>query len=66
MSLYLHGIGGDRCPISANDALAKEVGDDKVDMVLANPPYLFCLIYGHFFTNLLIIIRNSVDIRLFE
>ena len=37
MNLYLHGIGGDECPITANDALAKEVGDDKVDMVLANP-----------------------------
>ena len=39
MNLYLHGIGGEECPISANDALAKEVGDDKVDMVLANPPF---------------------------
>ncbi len=39
MNLYLHGIGGDECPITANDALAKEVGDDKVDMVLANPPF---------------------------
>lgn len=39
MNLYLHGIGGDECPIVANDALAKEVGDDKVDMVLANPPF---------------------------
>lgn len=43
MNLYLHGIGpADNSlegPISANDALAKEVGDDKVDMVLANPPF---------------------------
>lgn len=39
MNLYLHGIGGDECPISANDALAKEVGDERVDMVLANPPF---------------------------
>ena len=39
MNLYLHGIGGDECPITASDALAKEVGDDKVDMVLANPPF---------------------------
>jgi type I restriction enzyme M protein len=39
MNLYLHGIGGDECPITANDALAKEVGDDRVDMVLANPPF---------------------------
>jgi type I restriction enzyme M protein len=39
MNLYLHGIGGEECPITANDALAKEVGDDRVDMVLANPPF---------------------------
>ena len=39
MNLYLHGIGGDECPISATDALAKEVSDDRVDMVLANPPF---------------------------
>lgn len=39
MNLYLHGIGGDECPITANDALAKEVGHDRVDMVLANPPF---------------------------
>lgn len=39
MNLYLHGIGTDECPISTSDALAKEVGDNKVDMVLANPPF---------------------------
>ncbi len=39
MNLYLRGIGGDECPISATDALAREVGDDRVDMVLANPPF---------------------------
>jgi len=39
MNLYLHGIGGDECPVTATDALAKEVGDDRVDMVLANPPF---------------------------
>lgn len=39
MNLYLHGIGGDECPVTSNDALAKEVGDDRVDMVLANPPF---------------------------
>lgn len=39
MNLYLHGIGGDECLISSNDALAKEVGENKVDMVLANPPF---------------------------
>tara|TARA_R110001592_G_scaffold320639_1_gene598653 strand:+ start:3875 stop:5353 length:1479 start_codon:yes stop_codon:yes gene_type:complete len=42
MNLYLHGIGsadGD-CPVISQDALAKEVGDnDRVDMVLANPPF---------------------------
>jgi len=36
MNFYLHSIGGDECPISANVALAKEVGDDRADMVLAN------------------------------
>lgn len=39
MNLYLHGIGATDCPISTADALAKEVGDNKVDMVLANPPF---------------------------
>lgn len=38
MNLYLHGIGGNECPIVNQDALAKEV-TDKVDMVLANPPF---------------------------
>lgn len=42
MNLYLHGIGsadGD-CPVVSQDALAKEVGDnDRVDIVLANPPF---------------------------
>ncbi|MDA8621445.1 type I restriction-modification system subunit M [Psychrosphaera sp.] len=39
MNLYLHGIGTEECPISTADALAKEVGANKVDMVLANPPF---------------------------
>ncbi|MEZ9864703.1 N-6 DNA methylase [Vibrio breoganii] len=39
MNLYLHGIGTEECPISTADALAKEVGKNKVDMVLANPPF---------------------------
>jgi type I restriction enzyme M protein len=39
MNLYLHGIGTDECPISTSDALSKEVGEHKVDMVLANPPF---------------------------
>ncbi|WP_166110038.1 class I SAM-dependent DNA methyltransferase [Pseudoalteromonas sp. Z9A5] len=39
MNLYLHGIGTEECPISTSDALAKEVGANKVDMVLANPPF---------------------------
>lgn len=42
MNLFLHGIGsadGD-CPVISSDALAKEVSDnDRVDMVLANPPF---------------------------
>jgi type I restriction enzyme M protein len=38
MNLYLHGIGGTECPIVNQDALAKKV-TDKVDMVLANPPF---------------------------
>lgn len=38
MNLYLHGIGGVDCPIVNQDALAKEA-TDKVDMVLANPPF---------------------------
>ncbi|MFH0261737.1 N-6 DNA methylase [Vibrio barjaei] len=39
MNLYLHGIGAEECPISTSDALAKEVGSNKIDMVLANPPF---------------------------
>lgn len=39
MNLYLHGIGGKECPVVNQDALAKSVGDDKVDVVLANPPF---------------------------
>ena len=42
MNLYLHGIGSaeGECPVSSQDALAKAVGDgDRVDMVLANPPF---------------------------
>jgi type I restriction enzyme M protein len=42
MNLYLHGIGSadGNCPVISQDALAKEVGDnDRVDIVLANPPF---------------------------
>jgi type I restriction enzyme M protein len=40
MNLYLHGIGGDHCPIEANDALTTAPGEgDHVDMVLTNPPF---------------------------
>ncbi len=39
MNLYLHGIGVNKCPISTSDALEKEGGSDKVDIVLANPPF---------------------------
>lgn len=42
MNLYLHGIGSadGESPVISQDALAKEVGDkDRVDIVLANPPF---------------------------
>lgn len=39
MNLYLHGINSGECPISIFDALEKEIGNNKVDMVLANPPF---------------------------
>jgi type I restriction enzyme M protein len=42
MNLYLHGIGSadGECPVISQDALAKEVSDsDRVDIVLANPPF---------------------------
>jgi type I restriction enzyme M protein len=38
MNLYLHGIGGDRSPVIAADALAN-AGDERFDIVLANPPF---------------------------
>ncbi len=38
MNLYLHGIGGDECPIAVGDALISDPGD-RFDMVLTNPPF---------------------------
>jgi len=38
MNLYLHGIGGDECPIQVKDSLASDPGD-RFDMVLTNPPF---------------------------
>jgi type I restriction enzyme M protein len=38
MNLYLHGIGGDECPIESGDSLAADPGE-RFDMVLTNPPF---------------------------
>lgn len=38
MNLYLHGIGGDECPVEVGDALVSDPGD-RFDMVLTNPPF---------------------------
>lgn len=38
MNLYLHGIGGEKVPVSQADALAADPGD-RFDMVLTNPPF---------------------------
>jgi len=38
MNLYLHGIGGNDCPIKECDSLLK-AGNTRYDMVLANPPF---------------------------
>jgi type I restriction enzyme M protein len=38
MNLYLHGIGGDECPIQVKDSLASDPGE-RFDMVLTNPPF---------------------------
>jgi len=38
MNLYLHGIGGDDCPIQVKDSLAADPGD-RFDVVLTNPPF---------------------------
>lgn len=38
MNLYLHGIGGDECPVEVKDSLAFDPGD-RYKMVLTNPPF---------------------------
>jgi type I restriction enzyme M protein len=38
MNLYLHGIGGDDCPVKVADSLSTKPSD-AYDMVLTNPPF---------------------------
>ena len=38
MNLYLHGIGGESCPIAERDALASDPGE-RFDIVITNPPF---------------------------
>ena len=38
MNLYLHGIGGDECPVKVADSLSTKPSD-AYDMVLTNPPF---------------------------
>jgi len=38
MNLYLHGIGGDDCPVKVGDSLSAKPSD-AYDMVLTNPPF---------------------------
>jgi type I restriction enzyme M protein len=38
MNLYLHGMGGDECPIAVADALNQKPSDGY-EMVLTNPPF---------------------------
>jgi type I restriction enzyme M protein len=38
MNLYLHGIGGDECPITVTDSLNQKPST-AYDMVLTNPPF---------------------------
>jgi len=38
MNLYLHGIGGDPCPIEVGDSLISDPGT-RYDMVMTNPPF---------------------------
>lgn len=38
MNLYLHGIGGNGCPIEVGDSLIADPGT-RYDMVLTNPPF---------------------------
>ena len=38
MNLYLHGIGGDDCPITPGDSLISDPSE-RFEMVLTNPPF---------------------------
>ncbi|MFQ3574456.1 MAG: N-6 DNA methylase, partial [Thermodesulfovibrionales bacterium] len=38
MNLYLHGIGGDECPVETGDSLISDTGE-RFDIVLTNPPF---------------------------
>jgi len=38
MNLYLHGVGGDECPITVTDSLNQKPST-AFDMVLTNPPF---------------------------
>lgn len=38
MNLYLHGIGGEECPVTVGDSLIADPGE-RFDMVLTNPPF---------------------------
>ena len=38
MNLYLHGIGGNECPIKCGDSLMS-AGNVRYDMILTNPPF---------------------------
>lgn len=38
MNLFLHGIGGDDCPITVGDSLISDPGE-RFEMVLTNPPF---------------------------
>ena len=38
MNLYLHGIGGEQCPIESGDSLIADSGD-RFELVLTNPPF---------------------------
>jgi len=38
MNLYLHGIGGDECPVKVGDSLAS-LPSDNYNIVMTNPPF---------------------------
>ena len=38
MNLYLHGVGGNECPIESGDSLISDPGD-RFELVMTNPPF---------------------------